>query len=63
MIKATVRFTIYTFSAKIVTGTLTERDRDCCFHSETVRVDMPTFKTDCNIKFLFIKAKKLLSRN
>ena len=65
MIKATVRFTIYTFSAKTVTGTLTptitvvgrarlvgfeERDRDCCFHSVTVRVDMPTFKTDCNIK-------------
>ena len=29
-----------------------ERDRDCCFHSVTVRVNMPTFKTDCNIKFL-----------
>ena len=29
-----------------------ERDRDCCLHSVTVRVDMPTFKTDCNTKFL-----------
>ena len=36
MIKATVR-------ARLVG--LEERDRDCCFHSVTVRVDMPTFKT------------------
>ena len=34
-----------------------ERDRDCCFHSVTVRVDMPTFKTDCNIKFLLYKQR------
>ena len=29
-----------------------KRDRDCCFHSVGVRVDIPTFKADCSIKFL-----------
>ena len=29
-----------------------ERDRDRCFHSVAVRVDMPTFKPDWNIKLL-----------
>ena len=29
-----------------------ELDRDRCFHSVAVRVDMLTFKPDWNIKFL-----------